>query len=185
MFGSLVTFVALAGLAIAQNRTIQFFWPHAEDYQVPAVTVQSVNASATVLHVACPSPSDPYNCDWRLGVNYTIFQSSTYEAIVHGYDYALTRTCKDNGKDGVSCYAEGYDERITSAYLANEVWAADTANTVTAMVASGEELLKAAVASAPSSSTSPPQDGSSMTSAGASETASSAPQREATGAAGK
>lgn len=59
-----------------------------------------------------------------------------------GYSYALTRIREDEGQSGVNCYMEGCDERITAAFLANEHWAGETTDTVTATVTSGGEKLK-------------------------------------------
>ena len=144
----IIAFAACSGLTLAQNHTLEFFWPHAAYYQNPAVTVKSVNASATVFHVACPEPTTSdhyplYNCDWKGGVDYTIFNSSTYEATMTGNSYALTRTCEAKGQEGVECYMEGHDDRITAVSAANEFWADDITNTITATVTSGGEKLKA------------------------------------------
>lgn len=185
MFKSIIALAVYSGLVLAQNETLKFFWPYGEDYPVPAVTVKSVNASATVFYVACPSTSSGSDCDWRLGLNYTIFDQTTYEATMTGDEYAVTRTCVDQSEDGVKCYAEGYDGKIKSQYLANEFWASDATNTVTATIASGAEKLKAAPTNAVSGSSSAAAAGSAVTSTGASATGSVAPSPVATGAAGK
>ncbi|KAH6639823.1 hypothetical protein C7974DRAFT_470259 [Boeremia exigua] len=182
MVKSLVALAACTGLAFAQNQTIEFFWPKGGDYEVPDVSIKSVNASATVFAVACPSPST-YDCDWSLGFNYTIVNSSTYEATMSRDDYMVSRTCQDKGQGGVNCYAEGNDKAHFSSFAANEVWGAITANTFTATVTSGGELLMAASTGSASSSSPSPQAGSSAPSASVSATASTTSQ--ATGAAGK
>jgi hypothetical protein len=149
----IIALAACSGLTLAQNHTLEFFWPHAADYQSPAVTIKSVNASATVFHVACPEPTTSdhyplYNCDWEGGVDYTVFNSSTYEATMTGYSSVLTRTCEAKGQEGVNCYMEGRDDRIIAVSAANEVWADDITNTITATVASGGEKLRAVTQSA-------------------------------------
>ncbi|KAJ4994177.1 hypothetical protein SVAN01_00006 [Stagonosporopsis vannaccii] len=180
----LIAFAACSGLALAQNETFNFFWPHADDLLAPGVIIKTVNASATVFNAACPSPSSQSSCDWLSGLNYTIFDQSTYEATVTGDEFALTRTCVDRSTE-VNCYAEGFNGRIKSQYLANEVWASDATNTVTATIASGAEKLKAAPTSTASGSGSAPMVGSAVTSTGASVTGSASSAPEATGTAVK
>lgn len=184
MFKSLLALTAYSSLALAQNETFKFFWPHADLYSVPDVAVESVNASATVFNVACPNLSSGNDCDWLSGVDYTIYDQSTYDFTVSGGDYTMTRTCIDQSTE-VKCYAEGFNTKINGPYLANEVWASDATNTVTATIASGAEKLKAAPTNAASGSSSAPATGAAATSTSASVTGSAASAPAATGAAGK
>lgn len=163
MRGLIVTLAACSGLTLAQNDTVQFFWPHAALYQDPVVTVQSVNASATIFNVACPMPtssasSNTTHCNWGQGLDYTIFNGSTYEAtMTSGDDYTVTRTCEDKGQGGVNCYAEGYDGSISSVFLINEHWEAESQSTITATIISGAEKLSAAHVASTSTALSPGQ----------------------------
>ncbi|KAF9693741.1 hypothetical protein EKO04_008520 [Ascochyta lentis] len=130
---SILALAAYLGLVYAQNETLEFFWPHAADYQDPAVTVKTVNPSTTIFHVACPDSTTSANptssnyvedCHWQQGMDYTIFNISTYEATVTGSGYAMTRSCLDKGQGRVLCYAEGMDEVLDGRFIMNESWGA-------------------------------------------------------------
>lgn len=179
MHRSGIALAAFAGLAFAQNSTVQFFWPDAAVYEVPAVTVQSVNASATVLHIACPT-SQASSCEWGQGMDYTIFNSSTYEATMTGNSSMMTRTCEAKEQGDVNCFMEGKDEKRTELFAVQEHWSSDAVNTVVGTVDSGVEKLRAAPTGAASSFSPSAAVGSSATA-----TASSTNLPQATGAAGE
>ncbi|KAF3007707.1 hypothetical protein E8E13_009573 [Curvularia kusanoi] len=181
MLRSAIVLVTCTGVALAQDGTIKFFWPHAGDYQTPAVTIQSANASATIFHAACPTLTAEDDCDWRGGVDYTIFNSSTYEATMTGSSYALTRTCVDEGQGSLGCFVEG--NNIRGVYAANEYWENASTDTITATITSGAERLKVSQASSPSVSHLSPTNGADGAPSEVPATISTAHLPQATGAA--
>jgi hypothetical protein len=178
MHGSAIVLAAFAGFAIAQNSTVEFFWPSAATWEVPAITIQSVNASATVMHIACPS-SQKSSCEWG-HMNYTIFEQSTYEATMTNASYSITRTCVAKETPSMTCYMEGRDDAQDAVFAAQEAWVVAADSKVVATVESGGEKLVAASTAAASSSGPSPAAGSSATA-----TASSTSSPQATGAAGE
>lgn len=175
MYKSVIALAACAGLVNAQNSTVEFFWPDAAAWEVPAVTVQSVNASATVMHIGCPKKQKS-SCEWGT-MNYTIFDQSTYEATMTNASYSMTRTCVAKETPTVECYYEGYDRAQIAAFAGTELLFADDYNEVVATIDAGAELLAAATAAVSGSSPSPAADPS------ATATASSANSAKSTGAA--
>lgn len=178
MYAIPVALAAFSGLAAAQNSTIGFFWPNAAVWEVPAITVQTVNASATVLAIACPT-SQKSSCEWG-HMNYTIFDHSTYEATMTNASYSITRTCVAKETPTVECFMEGRDDARDMAFAAQEQFSADVGHEVVATVDSGAEKLVAASTGAASSSGPSPAAGS-----GGSATASSTSAPQATGNAGE
>jgi hypothetical protein len=155
MRGSIIALAACSGLTLAQNDTLQFFWPHAALYEDAAVSVKVVNPSTTVFHVACSTYTTSYrsaseNCNWNQGMDYTIFNGSVYEATMTGKSHAMTRSCIDKSHEGVNCYAEGYDEIRSGPYIANEHWGGSTTDTATATITAGVEKLRPTYSETPS-----------------------------------
>lgn len=175
MHRSILALAACVGLAVAQNSTVAFFWPSAATWEVPAITVQSVNASATVMQIGCPKKQKS-SCEWG-AMNYTIFDQSTYEATMTNASYSITRTCVAKETPSVKCYYEGYDRAQVAAFAGTELLFADAYNDVVATIDAGVELLAAATAASGSGPS--PAAGSSATA-----TASSTSTPQATGAAG-
>ncbi|KAF3036931.1 hypothetical protein E8E12_005620 [Didymella heteroderae] len=175
MLGFAIVFAAFAGLTVAQNSTVEFFWPSAVTWEVPAITIQSVNSSATIMHIGCPRKQKS-SCEWG-HMNYTIFDQSTYEATMTNASYSITRTCVAKETPSVQCYMEGSDDAGNAAFAGTENWFADAFNEVVATVDVGAELLAAATAVASGSGPSP--------AAGSSATATVSPTNspQATGAA--
>jgi hypothetical protein len=176
MHRSILALAACAGLAIAQNSTVEFFWPDAATWEVPAITVHSVNASATVMHIGCPKKQKS-SCEWGT-MNYTIFDQSTYEATMTNASYSITRTCVAKEAPSVKCYHEGYDREQVVAFAGTQMLFADAYNEVVATIDAGVELLAAATAAVSGSGASPAA-GSSATA-----TASATKSPQASGAAG-
>ncbi|KAF3035375.1 hypothetical protein E8E11_001337 [Didymella keratinophila] len=173
---SVLALAACAGLALAQNSTVEFFWPSAATWEVPAITVQSVNASATVMQISCPKKQKS-SCQWGT-MNYTILDQSTYEATMTNASYSITRTCVAKETPSVECYYEGNDRAETVAFAGTQRLFADAFNEVVATIDAGVELLAAATAAVEASGASPAA-GSSATA-----TASSTRSLQASGAAG-
>ena len=186
MYRSILALAACAGLALAQNSTVSLFWPDAATWEVPAITVQSANASATIMQIGCPAKQKS-SCEWGT-MNYTIFDYSThsthylrYEATMTNASYSITRTCVHKEMPSVKCYYEGYDRADTAAFAGTQMLFADAFNEVVATIDAGVELLAAATAAMEGSGPSPAA-GSSAT-ATATATASSTTSPQATGAA--
>lgn len=173
MHRSIIALAACAGLTVAQNSTIGFFWPYAVTFEVPAITVQSADTSATVLKIAC-STRQMSSCEWGQGMNVTILDGSTYEATMTNATYSITRTCVAKETPSVDCFMEGSDKASPAEFAAREHWSEDSPHMVVATIESGVEKLAAATSSTPS-----PAGGSS---AAATVASTSSPQT--TGAAG-
>lgn len=153
MRGSAVILAASAGLTIAQNSTVSFFWPNAAAFDVPAITVASVNASATVMHIGCPKKQKS-SCEWGT-MNYTIFDQSTYEATMTNASYSITRTCVAKETPSVQCYYEGSDRAGNAAFAGTQNLFNDAFNEVVATIDAGVELLAATTPAASESGASP------------------------------
>ncbi|PSN72491.1 hypothetical protein BS50DRAFT_253214 [Corynespora cassiicola Philippines] len=104
---STATFLCLAAAASAAD-TVNFFFPGANEAEGgPAVaSILEQEPSTTVMRIACPTDVDSTECGWGPGVDYSILDSTRYEASMSEGSFSLSFGCDHNTqKQEMACEA--------------------------------------------------------------------------------
>ena len=154
---SIALLSAIAGLTLAADDTVSFFFPGGSEGVNPVASVVTANPTSTVLDITCPTGVDTNDCGWGPGIQYSIISTTQYIATMSEEDlFTMTYSCDHNTKaKEVTCAvsmggSEANDPGVSTAVLSGTDVAFGTA-TVTA----GASLLTAtggAQQSAPASS---------------------------------